>query len=148
MKKGPKIIQISGLRGLIFAGFIVTCLAAGFILFPAKVAMYLWNYMASTYFAVPEISLWQGVLLWAIIALSIYTFNNNRLAISFKQPMELNEEEMRILMDRIKMQKQAQKLNTMILKAEDFNKMLQQNEKTEKNEEKQESSSNINEKHF
>ena len=82
MKKGPKIIQISGLRGLIFAGFIVTCLAAGFILFPAKVAMYLWNYMASTYFAVPEISLWQGVLLWAIIALSIYTFNNNLRHIS------------------------------------------------------------------
>ena len=148
MKKGPKIIQISGLRGLIFAAFIVTCLAAGFIMFPAKIAMYLWNYMALNYIAVPTISLWQGVLLWAIVAISVYTFNNNKLAISFKQPMELNEEEMRILMDRIRMQKQAQKLNTMILKAEDFNKIIKQNENNEKKEENKDSSANINEKHF
>ena len=150
MKKGPKIIQISGIRGLVLTAFAIVCLAAGFIVFPAKVAMHLWNYIATTYLTIPTINLFQGLLLWAFIALSLFMLNNKKSIISMRQPMELSDDEMNILMQRIKMQKQAQKLNTMIIKAEDFNKIIQQAKEEKKNEDnnKQETSNNINEKHF
>ena len=64
--------------------------------------------------------------------------------------MELNDEELRILMDRIKLQKQAQKLNTMILKAEDIKivkKPENQQANIEDNSKSKELSNNINEKH-
>ena len=139
MKKGPKIIQISGIRGLCFAAFVIVCLGAGFIIFPAKVAMHLWNYAATTYLTVPTINLWQGLLLWAFAALSIYLVNNKKNIISFHQPMELNDTEMQILMQRIKLQKEAQKLNRMIIKTEE----KKTEEETKNN---QTSSNNINEK--
>jgi hypothetical protein len=46
--------------------------------------------------------------------------NNKNFAISFQQPMELSDAEMKVLMDRIKMQQQAQRLNAMILKSNDI----------------------------
>ena len=36
MKKNLKVIQIKGIRGLILAGLVVICLAAGFIAFPGE----------------------------------------------------------------------------------------------------------------
>lgn len=120
MRKGPKIIQINGFRGIILAGFIVTCLVAGFVVFPAKVAEVIWNYVATTYIALPKINIIQGILLWAMVALSIYLLNNKNFAISFSQPTELSDDEMNFLMERIKMQQQAQRLNAMILKSNDI----------------------------
>lgn len=120
MQKGPKIIQISGVRGILLTIFITTCLTAGFVVFPAKVAQCIWNYVATTYIAIPQINLIQGTLLWAMTALSIYLLNNRKFAISFQRPMELSDDEMKVLMDRIRMQKQAQKLNAMILKSNDI----------------------------
>ena len=119
-RKGPKIIQINGFRGIFFAAFIVVCLFAGFALFPAKVAEYLWNYIASNYIAIPKISLWQGLLLWAMVAISIYILNNKTLAVSFHQQTELSDDEMQFLMKRIQMQNNAQKLNAMILNSKEF----------------------------
>ncbi len=119
-KRAPKVIQICGIRGIITAIFVVVCLFAGFVLFPAKVASILWNNLAATYFSIPQISLWQGCFLWAFVALSVYMLNNKNFAISFQQPMELSDAEMKVLMDRIKMQQQAQRLNAMILKSNDI----------------------------
>ena len=120
-----------------------------FVFFPAKMAMHLWNYLAGG-FSIPTISLWQGALLWAFVAISVYLINAKCSVISIKQPMELNDEELRILMDRIKLQKQAQKLNTMILKAEDIKivkKPENQQANIEDNSKSKELSNNINEKH-
>ena len=47
MKKRARVIQVSGLRGILMMAFIGTCLAAGFIAFPAICAMKLWNYAAN-----------------------------------------------------------------------------------------------------
>ena len=118
--RGPRIIQINGFRGICLALFVVTCLFAGFVIFPAKVATFLWNYVAVNYVSLPQICLWQGGLLWAMLALSVYLINQRRFAISFHTPMELSDDEMKILMDRIKMQQQAQRLNAMILKSNDI----------------------------
>lgn len=147
MKKGPKIIQISGIKGLFLVAFTIICLGAGFIVFPAKVAMTMWNYAVSTYFtAVPTISLWQGILLWAFTALSVYLLNHKKAPIEFKQPMELSDEEMQVLMNRIRMQKQAQKLNAMLLKANEI-KVIKKEEESVKEEENNQTSNNVNEKH-
>ena len=136
-RKGPKVIQINGFKGLFFTAFIAICLFAGFVIFPAKVAVYGWNYVAHNYIALPEISLWQGLLLWAMIALSVYLINNKNFAISFQQPMELSDDEMKFLMERIQMQKHAQRLNSMIFKANDIkilDKELNQDFQEEKKE--------------
>ena len=114
MKRNAKIIQISGIKGLITALFVVTCLAAGFVAFPGFVAMNIWNHFAG--FTVPEINLYQGILLWAIVALVYFIANKQSFSVSFESPKELNEEEMNVLMERIRMQSQAKMLNQMMIK--------------------------------
>ena len=63
MKRKTRIIQISGIRGILTVIFVVTCLAAGFIAFPAIVAMRVWNFFAELA-VIPSINVWQGLLLW------------------------------------------------------------------------------------
>lgn len=127
-KNNTKIIQIAGFRGLFMALFIGICLAAGFVVFPAKVAVYAWNYLALNYLSIPSINLFQGVLLWAIIVMVCYMANNNRMVISFAQPKQLSEEEMKHLMERIRLQAQARQLNTMVLKSEELKNLAQKQE--------------------
>ena len=127
-KNNTKIIQIAGFRGLFMALFIGICLAAGFVVFPAKVAVYAWNYLALNYLSIPSINLFQGVLLWAIIVMVCYMANNNRMVISFAQPKQLSEEEMKHLMERIRLQAQARQLNTMVLKSEELKTLAQKQE--------------------
>ena len=127
-KNNTKIIQIAGFRGLFMALFIGICLAAGFVVFPAKVAVYAWNYLALNYLSIPSINLFQGVLLWAIIVMVCYMANNNRMVISFAQPKQLSEEEMKHLMERIRLRAQARQLNTMVLKSEELKTLAQKQE--------------------
>ena len=127
-KNNTKIIQIAGFRGLFMALFIGICLAAGFVVFPAKVAVYAWNYLALNYLSILSINLFQGVLLWAIIVMICYMANNNRMVISFAQPKQLSEEEMKRLMERIRLQAQARQLNTMVLKSEELKNLAQKQE--------------------
>ena len=127
-KNNTKIIQIAGFRGLFMALFIGICLAAGFVVFPAKVAVYAWNYLALNYLSIPSINLFQGVLLWAIIVMVCYMANNNRMVISFAQPKQLSEEEMKHLMERIRLKAQARQLNTMVLKSEELKTLAQKQE--------------------
>lgn len=78
MKKGKlRVIQISGVRGILSVIFIITCLGAGFIGFPSLVVCRIWNYFAQGSFYVPEINLFQGMILWGILAV-IYTILNNK----------------------------------------------------------------------
>lgn len=111
MRKNAKIIQINGLRGLLVAFFIVTCLAAGFVVFPGFVAMNLWNKFAIN---LPQINLYQGILLWAIVAIIYFITTKQSFAVSFGAPKELSEEELRVLMNRVKIQSQARIINKMI----------------------------------
>ena len=107
MKRNTKIIQINGFRGLILALFTVTCLAAGFIVFPGFVAKNIWNYF-SGYGYMPVINLFQGILLWAMIAISYFIITDRRKQsfIAVKSPKELNEEELKQVMNAIKMHTQ------------------------------------------
>ncbi len=113
MRKNAKIIQINGLRGLIMAMFIVTCLIAGFVIFPGFVTMNIWNYFATF---IPKLNIYQGVLLWAIIAFILFVINKQTFSVTIASPKELNDEEMNMLMERIKMDSQARMFNKMIVK--------------------------------
>lgn len=117
MRKRTKVIQIAGFRGLLLALFAAVCLVAGFIGFPGMVAMNVWNHFQ----VLPAINLMQGILLWTIIAMSVYLINNRKVLISFGlAPNELNDEEMKKLMDRVKLQSQAKMLNSMLMKSNDL----------------------------
>ena len=119
MKNGnTKIIEINGFRGFLTFMFIGVCLVDGFVVFPAKVAMYLWNNLVSAYLAAPIINVWQGLLLWAAVALTGYIASGKKVFVSFSEPEQLNDAEMKMLMDRVKIQEEARRLNAMLLKPE------------------------------
>lgn len=128
MKRKTRVIQIDGFKGLIIALFSVVCLAAGFVGFPGFVAMTVWNYFP----ALPSINLFQGVLLWIIVAISIYLVNGRKLFISFASPQELSEAEMNKLMERVRLQSQVKMLNAMMMKTIEENKDLNQNTQQDK----------------
>lgn len=123
MKRKTRVIQIDGLRGLVMALFAVVCLAAGFVGFPGLVAMTIWNYFD----ILPPINLFQGILLWAIVAMSIYLLNGRKVLISFASPKELTDAEMDKLMERVRIQSQMRMLNSMMLKASDEKQKLNNN---------------------
>lgn len=134
MKRRTRIIKISGLKGLLMVIFTISCLAAGFIVFPAKVAMYIWNYMAE-FAAMPLINIWQGLMLWAIVAISVFILNDRKkFFVAFKTPDKLTDKEMKTLLERMKIQSQTQAINSIILKSGDIKPV----EKVDKPEEKSE----------
>src|SRR5574344_1989108 len=123
MKRNAKVIQISGFRGIIMAIFICVCLCAGFIGFPALVAMYGWNYVAD-FFVLPHINVFQGLLLWSLVAGAIYIANDKKKFVSaFKAPMGLNDDELKKVLEKAKIQAEARMLNSMVLKSGDLKKV-------------------------
>lgn len=138
MRKNAKIIQISGFRGLIFIAFVAVCLVAGFVVFPGLVGMCLWNNFLSEYLNLPEINILQGILLWSIVALIIYLSGSGRSVVQMKKAAQLNESEIRDLMDRIKTQSQASRINSMILRSEKY-------DETKKSDLENKSDSTLNE---
>lgn len=100
MKKKFNIVKLSGLKGLLLFAFVGACLLTGFLVFPGWVAMNLWNILAnfvSAYSAqIPQMNLIHGVILWCIIALSIYAVNKGNVCVSFKS-VSPSEEKMRKL---------------------------------------------------
>lgn len=120
-KRNTKIIQIAGIRGLLLVGFVAVCLAAGFIVFPGFVAMHIWNYAVSFTYAVPAINIYQGILLWAIFGITGFIVNDRKkFLVAYKTPSQLSEEDMRRLMERVKLQSQAHMLNSMIIKSKEL----------------------------
>ena len=120
MRRNAKIIQISGLRGLLFIAFAAVCLTAGFVVFPGFVGMCAWNHFLSANFGLPEINIYQGILLWGIIAFAIYLSGGGISFVQLKRPAQLNEEELQDLMMKIKTRSHASRINSIILNSEKF----------------------------
>ncbi len=138
MRKNAKIIQISGLRGLIFIAFVAVCLVAGFVVFPGLVGMCLWNTFLTQYLNLPVINIFQGILLWSIVALIVYLSGSGRSVVQMKKTAQLSESELSDLMDRIKKQSQASRINSMILRSEKY-------DETKKSDLENKSDSTLNE---
>lgn len=102
MKKNFKVITINGVRGIFAAIFVVLGLIAGFIISPGWVCMQLWNYGFENSNVVATMNLYQGIILWAIIALSLYALNNKRSLIGFGAYQGLSPEQIKDIMNRAK----------------------------------------------
>lgn len=117
MKKNLRVVQINGFRGLFLTLFILSCLIAGFIAFPAFLAMNSWNYLAIKTGSFPAINFGESVLLWAIITFSIFIFNKKKLIISFNSKQELSDDEVKAVISKIK----SQKINHHMMVPKDLN---------------------------
>ncbi len=133
-----KIVQINGFRGLITVAFIGTCLFAGFVLFPGYVAMYLWNKYLTVPYMLPVLNLFQGVLLWAIVAVSYLIVTKKDMAVSFKSSRDLSDSELDMIIKRAKINSQLKKMNGIIQK---FDRFEMSNKFTDDLKEKKEDSS-------
>lgn len=86
--------------------FVVTCLAAGFIAFPAIIAMNTWNWVAN-FVAIPVINIVQGLLLWAIIAISGFIVNDRKKYLcAFSSKNQLSDAQLQRILDNVKAQRQ------------------------------------------
>ena len=101
MNKNYRVITINGIRGIIAAIFIVFGRIAGFIISPGWVCMKLWNHFAQEYFA--TMNLLQGIMLWAIIGLSLYALNNKHALIGFGAYQGLSPDQIKDIMNRAKL---------------------------------------------
>lgn len=134
MKINLNVIQIKGLRGLMMAGMIVSCLTAGFIWFPGWVAMNIWNLAAKFIVQMPAIGIFQGLLLWGIIAVSYFTFRKEKLVVCMKTPQGLSEEELKAVFADIKRQAQDDKILQAMLKAREAELKLKEENDNKKPE--------------
>lgn len=100
-RNNMRVIQINGFRGIVFALFIVSCLIAGFVAFPALLSMCLWNALSERVSSVPSISFVGGLLLWGILAVSFMILNKRRFIVSLNAPQELSEEELKKVLSKI-----------------------------------------------
>lgn len=117
MKKNLNVIQIKGIRGLIIAGLVVCCLAAGFIAFPGWVGMHIWNFISAQVESMPAIGLFQGILLWGIIIAAYFTFRKEKVVVCMKTPQGLSEEELKAVFADVKKQAQEDPILQAMLKA-------------------------------
>ena len=101
MKKSVKVIQINGFSGLLTVAFIVCCLAAGFIAFPALVCTYAWNFIAHKV-GIATVGYLGGLLLWGILVVSYMILTSKHKLISFGRINSLSDEEMQSVISRIK----------------------------------------------
>ena len=104
MKKNFNVIQIKGIRGLLLVAGFILCLAAGFIVFPGLIAMYIWNYAASFVAQLPTIGILQGILLWGIVAASYFLFRKEKLVVCMRSSEGLSEDELKSVFAEMKKQ--------------------------------------------
>lgn len=102
MKKNINVIQIKGFMGILYIAFIGCCLAAGFGWFPGWICMKAWNMFSSHMEQLPAIGIIQGILLWAIIAASYFTFRKDKLVVCMKTSDGLSEEELKAVFEDMK----------------------------------------------
>lgn len=133
MKRNTRIIQISGFKGFLIIVIFASCLVAGFGLFPSYVAMYAWNFAASKLSILPQIGLFQGFLLWAMVAISLYISNERQKYLwSFTPKRRLTEDEVRKLLNRIRLQRTQMMNNQMILKSDNIKPLEKHDNSDEK----------------
>lgn len=85
MNKNFKVVELSGLSGLLILVFVLTSLFCGFILFPIWILMTLWNYIVGNMMHGAVINYFQSALLWIAIILSFYLLTQYSVSIKIQQ---------------------------------------------------------------
>ena len=83
-------------------------------------------------------------MLWAITAIAGFLINDKKkFVVELKAPQQLSEKDMQKLMERVKVQSQAQVLNSMIMKSAEIKPLdeIKPTEKVENTEKKEEEKS-------
>ena len=130
MKKNLNIIQIKGIKGLLYIAFIGCCLCAGFGWFPGWLCMKLWNLASAHVEQMPVIGILHGILLWGIIAASYFTFRKEKLVVCMKAEDGLSEEELKKVFANIKQQTQNDTIIKSMLKAHEAELRIRNLEET------------------
>ena len=115
-----KIIEIAGIKGLISAVVIAFCAFAGFVISPGYAAMYLWNKYLVTSYMFPQIGLFQGILLWAIVVITYYILTSDGFAVSFKNAPQLSDEEIKSIIRTSRIHSKMDMMNKMMAKNDKF----------------------------
>lgn len=115
-----KIVQIDGIKGMITAAFICVCAFAGFVVFPGYVAMGLWNKYLVQGYMFPSLSLFQGILLWAIAAIVYFIIDNKGFALSFRSTPDLSDEELNSILKSAKLNSKMRMFNDVISRSDKF----------------------------
>lgn len=92
MNKNFKIIQITGLSGLLVVGFVLFCIFCGFIGFPVWFLTAAWNHVVAGVFGAPAMNVLQGALLWSIICLSVYIYAKDNFSIKIAADEEIMQD--------------------------------------------------------
>ncbi len=135
-----KIIKIDGIRGIFTAAFCVVCGFAGFVIFPGQVIAHYWNLYLVNLYMFPQISVFQGVLLWLMIGISYCILTSKKgFALSFQEtpfppslkelkdlPL-LSEQDLKKIVQRAKSQSKNVKTKTIMNTANPFEKLNQEN---------------------
>lgn len=140
-----KVIKIDGIKGLLNAVFIGCCLFAGFVISPGYLAMYLWNRYLTTSYMFPQLTLFQGVLLWVIVFLSYCILTKGRFAVSFQSTPEMRDEELESIIKTAKISSQLRMMNKMMAKSDRFEQAEKNPYKNRDSVIEQNSSNDVNE---
>ena len=101
MNKNFKIFQINGFTGLLFLGFILTCLFSGFVIFPVWLVALGWNEFI-VHFGLPAINYFQASLLWSIVLILVYLSLRSSVHIKVhSSEEELSESEINEIINEI-----------------------------------------------
>lgn len=139
-----KIIQINGLRGILMMIFIISCLFAGFVIFPGFVSMNLWNHYLTGAFGFPVLNILQGVLLWGIIVLAYYALTKGYMPVSFSSPDKISDAELSMIMKNAKVHHDMRKMNTNIMRFDKFEKEIKSEKNNLENIDKNENADKFN----
>ena len=135
MKRKLNIIQIKGVRGLLLAGMVISCLIAGFVVFPGWVGMQCWNLISVHSNSLPAIGLIQGILLWGIIITSYFMFRKEKVIVCMNSSQGLSEEELKSVFADMKKQTVDDPILQAMLKAREAElKYKAQEKNVEENE--------------
>ena len=102
--KRLRVIQITGLKGILSAIFVVVCTIAGFVWFPALVLCKIWNYVVSQTGVLAPISIFQGFLLWGILAVSYIIINEKKRYFIAFEPKTVSGKDITEIIKQIKTQ--------------------------------------------
>ena len=130
MKKNLNVIQINGTRGILMVVGFLSCAAAGFIYFPGWVCMHIWNFISGRFDMIPSIGIFQGILLWAIIAAAYYTFRKDKLVVCMHSSDGLSEDELKQVFADLKQQSKNDALIQSMLKAREADLKIKDLSKT------------------
>ena len=117
MRNRLNVIQINGIKGIIFVIFAAICLAAGFIAFPGMVLKSGWNFVANATSLIPTIGAIQGTLLWGIVVVSYFAFKKKGFFVELKSAEDLSKAEMDAVMHRIRTERQADIISKAVMRA-------------------------------